>query len=66
MLQAGQSLHPASSPASQPNPGASLPGPLAVSRTELAPAGNDEFQIESDHIFMTITLSITGRAPVRC
>jgi len=29
-----------------------LPGPLAVTRTGLAPAGDDELQIESSHVFI--------------
>ena len=38
-LRTGQLLHPASTPDSRPNPGASLPGTLASPRTGLAPAG---------------------------
>ena len=39
MLRTGQLLHPASTPAFRPTPGASLPGTLASPRTGLAPAG---------------------------
>jgi hypothetical protein len=39
MLRTGQLLGPASTPVSQPKPGASLPGTLASPRTGLSPAG---------------------------
>ena len=39
MLRTGQLLDPASTPASRPDPGASLPGTLASPRTGLSPAG---------------------------
>ena len=50
MLRTGQSLHPASSPASQPNPGASLPGTLASPRTGLSPAGYQELVVRLRHV----------------
>ena len=45
MLRTGQLLHPASTPASQPTPEASLPGTLASPRTGLAPAGYRELVV---------------------
>src|SRR6266498_8711 len=39
MLRTGQLLHPTSTQASRPTPGASLPGTLASPRTGLTPAG---------------------------
>ena len=33
-----------------PDAGSLLPGPLAATRTGLAPAGNDELPTESDHV----------------
>src|SRR5271155_2463739 len=39
MLRTGQSIHPASNPASRQRTGASLPGTLASPRTGLSPAG---------------------------
>jgi hypothetical protein len=33
-----------------PDAGSLLPGPLAVTRTGLTPAGNDELPTESDHV----------------
>ena len=45
MLRTGQLLHPASTPASQPKPGASLPRTLASPRTGLAPAGHRELPL---------------------
>ena len=45
MLRTGQLLHPASTPASQPKPGASLPRTLASPRTGLAPAGYRELPL---------------------
>src|SRR5664280_1352527 len=39
MLRTDQLLHSASTTASRPNPGASLPGTLAFPQTGLAPAG---------------------------
>lgn len=49
-LRTGQSLHPASNPASQPNPGASLPGTLASPRTGLSPAGHQELVVRLRHV----------------
>ena len=53
MLRTGQLLHPASTPASRPKPGASLPGTLASPRTGLAPAGCRELvaRLRHDHSF---------------
>ncbi len=45
MLRTGQLLHPASTPASQPDPGASLPGTLTSPRTGLTPAGHRELAL---------------------
>ena len=42
MLRTANLLHPASTPASRPTPGASLPRTLASPRTGLAPAGHRE------------------------
>src|ERR1035437_5891301 len=42
MLRTATLLHPASTPASRPTPGASLPGTLVSPRTGLAPAGHRE------------------------
>ena len=39
MLRTGQSLDPASTPVSRPDPEAPLPGTLASPRTGLSPAG---------------------------
>src|ERR1035437_7070650 len=47
MLRTGHSLHPASTPASRPTPGASLPGTLASPRTGLSPAGSRELSLSS-------------------
>ena len=49
MLRTGQLLHPASTPASQPTPGASLPGTLASPRTGLSPAGCRELVARLRH-----------------
>ena len=38
-----------------PGAGSLLPGPLAATRTGLAPAGDDELQTESDHVFIGAT-----------
>ncbi len=38
-----------------PDAGSLLPAPLAATRTGLTPAGDDEFQIESDHVFVGAT-----------
>src|SRR3954452_15430382 len=48
-LRTGQSLHPASTPASRPEPGASLPGTLASPRTGLSPAGCRELGARLRH-----------------
>jgi len=45
MLRTGHLIHPASTPASQPEPEASLPGTLASPRTGLAPAGHRELAL---------------------
>ena len=45
MLRTGQLLHPASIPASQPDPEASLPGTLMSPRTGLTPAGCRELAL---------------------
>src|ERR1035437_9395858 len=42
MLRTATLLHPASTPASRPTPGASLPGTLVSPRTGRAPAGHRE------------------------
>src|ERR1035437_5971889 len=47
MLRTGHLLHPASTPASRPTPGASLPGTLASPRTGLSPAGSRELLLSS-------------------
>ena len=49
MLRTGQLLHPASTPASRPTPGVSLPGTLASPRTGLAPAGSRELVARLRH-----------------
>ena len=49
MLRTGQLLHPASTPTSQPTPGASLPGTLASPRTGLSPAGCRELVARLRH-----------------
>ncbi len=51
MLRTGQLLHPASNPASRPEPGVSLPGTLASPRTGLPPAGYRELgaRLRHDH-----------------
>ena len=53
MLRTGQLLHLASTPASQPDPEASLPGTLASPRTGLSPAGYQELvaQLRHDNSF---------------
>jgi len=38
-----------------PDAGSLLPGPLAATRTGLPPAGDDELQTESDHVFIGVT-----------
>ncbi len=38
-----------------PGAGSLLPGPLAVTRTGLTPAGDDELQNESDHVTIEMT-----------
>jgi hypothetical protein len=38
-----------------PDAGSLLPGPLAVTRTGLSPAGDDELQTESDHVTIGVT-----------
>jgi hypothetical protein len=38
-----------------PGAGSLLPGPLAAARTGLTPAGDDELQNESDHVFIGVT-----------
>ena len=38
-----------------PDAGSLLPGPLAATRTGLTPAGDDELQTESDHVFIGVT-----------
>ena len=44
-----------------PDAGSLLPGPLAVTRTGLSPAGDDELQIESDqHITIPPDLTLGG------
>src|SRR5215203_2479520 len=52
-LRTEQLLHPASTPASRPDPGASLPGTLASPRTRLTPAGCRELdaRLRHDHSF---------------
>ena len=52
-LRTDQLLHPASTPASQPDPEASLPGTLASPRTGLPPAGYRELvaRLRHDHSF---------------
>lgn len=45
MLRTGHLLRPASTPASQPTPGTSLPGTLASPRTGLPPAGYRELAL---------------------
>src|ERR1035437_2533651 len=47
MLRTGHLLHPASTPASRPTPGASLPGTLSTPRTGLSPAGSRELLLSS-------------------
>src|ERR1035437_1236998 len=47
MLRTGHLLHPASTPASRPTAGASLPGTLASPRTGLSPAGSRELSLSS-------------------
>lgn len=49
MLRTGQLLRPASTPASQPDPEASLPGTLASLRTGLSPAGYRELVVRLRH-----------------
>ena len=49
MLRTGQLFDPASTPASRPTPGASLPGTLAFPRTGLAPAGSRELVARLRH-----------------
>jgi hypothetical protein len=48
-LRTEQLLHPASTPASRPDPGASLPGTLASPRTGLTPAGCRELDARLRH-----------------
>ena len=38
-----------------PDGGSLLPGPLAATRTGLTPAGDDELQTKSDHVFIGVT-----------
>ena len=38
-----------------PDAGSLLPGPLAATRTGLPPAGDDELQNKSDHVFIGVT-----------
>ena len=49
MLRTDQSLGPASTPASQPTPGAPLPRTLASPRTGLTPAGSRELADRLHH-----------------
>ena len=55
-LRTEQLLHPASTPASRPDPGASLPGTLASPRTGLTPAGCRELlaRLRHGHPFMVM------------
>jgi len=46
-----------------PDAGSLLPGPLAATRTGLAPAGNDELPIESDHVITQPPLELQGILP---
>src|SRR5882757_5226223 len=47
-----------------PDAGSLLPGPLAATRTGLAPAGNDELPIESDHVITQPPLELQGILPI--
>ena len=38
-----------------PDDGSLLPGSLATTRTGLTPAGDDELQTESGHVFIVVT-----------
>ena len=56
MLRTAQSLHPASTPASRPTPGASLPGTLASPQTGLSPAGRHELTLGLPHVIWNLLL----------
>jgi hypothetical protein len=47
-----------------PDAGSLLPGPLAATRTGLAPAGNDELPTESDHVITQPPSKLQGILPV--
>jgi hypothetical protein len=46
-----------------PDAGSLLPGPLAATRTGLAPAGNDELPTESDHVITQPPSKLQGILP---
>ena len=63
MLRTGHLLHPASTQASRPEPGASLPGTLASPQAGLAPAGYRELDVRlrHDHFLSSHGARTTGR-----
>jgi hypothetical protein len=50
----------------QTEPPACYRAPLAATRTGLTPAGDDELQIASGHVYITSPLPIPGRTPGGC
>jgi hypothetical protein len=57
MLRTGQSLRPASHPASRPRTGASLPGTLASPQTGLAPAGHPQLVARLRHNNLLVVMA---------
>src|ERR1017187_6202959 len=67
MLRTGHLLHPASTPASRPTAGASLPGTLASPRTGLSPAGSRELSLSSspENSSSLDSPELSGRTPAQ-
>src|ERR1035437_10285912 len=67
MLRTGHLLHPASTPASRPTAGASLPGTLASPRTGLSPAGSRELSLSSspENSSSLDAPELSGRTPAQ-
>ena len=65
MLRTAKLIHPASTPAFRPTPGASLPGTLASPRTGLSPAGHRELfaRLRHDSLLCTHGARAAGRTP---
>jgi hypothetical protein len=66
MLRTGHLIHPAPNPASQPSPGASLPGTLASPQTGLTPAGCPELlaRLHHDNLLVVMAPELLGAREV--